>query len=98
MAIYIQSKSSIFRRFFEPVFSVFHQSQNQYNCPELTDLDYLEMGIQRCVSESETGRDFLQRHGDHGRKNIRVDHHFRSEEHTSELQSRRNLECRLLLE
>lgn len=78
MAIYTQSKSSIFRRFFEPVFSVFHKSQNQYNCSELTDLDYLEMGIQRCVSESETGRDFLQRHGDHGRKNIRVDHHFKA--------------------
>ncbi len=78
MAIYTQSNSSIFRRFFEPVFSVFHKSQNQYNCSELTDLDYLEMGIQRCVSESETGRDFLQRHGDHGRKNVTVSHHFKS--------------------
>ncbi|MFT4692868.1 MAG: hypothetical protein ACI9OD_005108 [Limisphaerales bacterium] len=52
----------------------------------MTDLDYLEMGVPRCVSESKTGRDFLQRHGDQGRKCIHVGHHFKA------LQSNRRLE------
>jgi IS4 transposase len=78
MAIYQQSHSSVFKRFFEPVLSVYHNSLKQYDCPELTDQDYLEMGILRCLSESNTGRDFLQRHGDHGRKNITVGLNFKA--------------------
>src|SRR2546430_13350950 len=37
-------------------------------------------------------------HGASGRRDHRSSHHWRSEEHTSELQSQSNLECRLLLE
>src|SRR5690606_25804035 len=33
-----------------------------------------------------------------GQLNYQIEHHLRSEEHTSELQSRENLVCRLLLE
>jgi hypothetical protein len=31
------------------------------------------MGVSRCLSDSRTGRDFLQRHGDNGRKDVAVD-------------------------
>src|SRR5437899_7794991 len=37
-------------------------------------------------------------HGDEPLRRVAVDHHGRSEEHTSELQSLRHLVCRLLLE
>ena len=43
------------------------------------------MGIKRCVSASVTGRDFLQHHGDNGRKEVSVDLHFKA------LQSERRL-------
>jgi hypothetical protein len=86
MGHYKQSQSTIFNRFFQPVISAYPHSHRQYDCSELTDLDYLEMGVPRCVSESKTGRDFLQRHGDQGRKCIHVGHHFKA------LQSNRRLE------
>src|SRR3989442_8297262 len=43
--------------------------------------------------------DEQRQHGKQSRKrNAKARHHFRSEEHTSELQSRPHLVCRLLLE
>ena len=48
-------------------------------------LDFIEMGIKRCVSASVTGRDFLQHRGDNGRKEVSVDLHFKG------LQSERRL-------
>src|SRR5437660_4173242 len=45
---------------------------------------------------SEAGAVGFERHG--GRRAVRGQRHARSEEHTSELQSRGHLVCRLLLE
>jgi hypothetical protein len=86
MAIYNHSSSPVFARFFEPVLHAYPQSSKAYDCIQLTDLDFLEMGIQRCLSDSKTGRDFVQRHGDHGRKEISVDLFFKA------LKSSRRLE------
>ena len=36
------------------------------------------MGVLRCLSNSQTGRDFLQRHGDHERTDIDIDLFFKS--------------------
>lgn len=77
MPLYIPSDSAVFTQLFKPVVASFPDSKRQYDCPELTDLDFLEMGISRSLSESRTGRDFLQRHGDHGRKQISVDLFFK---------------------
>src|SRR5437868_12437394 len=46
--------------------------------------------ISLCISSPQEGRLALE--------SLDVDEHFRSEEHTSELQSRFDLVCRLLLE
>lgn len=78
MAIYTPSSSPVFTQFFSPIVAAFPQSKRQYDCTDLTDLDFLEMGISRCLSDSRTGRDFVQRHGDHGRKQITVDLFFKA--------------------
>ena len=70
MALYNSPTSPLFQRFFQPVVDAYSRSEKAYDCQELTDLDFLEMGINRCVSAASTGRDFLQHHGDHGRKEV----------------------------
>jgi hypothetical protein len=77
MPTYIPPVSAVFAQLFGPVVASFSDSKRQYDCCELTDLDFLEMGISRSLSESRTGRDFIQRHGDHGRKQISVDLFFK---------------------
>lgn len=78
MAIYIHSSSPVFQHLFSPVTEVYHDSERQYDCNTITDLDFLEMGVARCLSESTTGRDFIQRHGDHDRLDVKVDHFFKA--------------------
>jgi len=78
MALYKPSASSVFQRFFAPVIDVYPASGKQYNCKTISDLDFLEMGILRSLTESKTGRDFIQRHGDHDRLNVDTDHFFKA--------------------
>jgi len=68
----------VFQRLFSPVVDVYPISERQYDCKTLSDLDFLEMGVIRCISDSQTGRDFIQRHGDHDRLEIDVDLLFKS--------------------
>lgn len=78
MALYKPSLSSVFKKFFAPVVEAYPDSEKQYDCTSLTDLDFLEMGIMRCLSESETGRDLIQRQADHDRLDVDVGHFFKS--------------------
>ena len=75
---YTYSNSSVSNELFKPILEFYPQSARQYDCPKLTDLGFLEMGVMRCLSDSQTGRDFLQRHADNGRKEVSVDHFFTS--------------------
>ena len=76
MGIYKPSNSQVFQQFFNPVTDVYSASEKQYNCKTITDLDFIEMGVLRCLTESRTGRDFIQRQGDHGRADVDTDHFF----------------------
>jgi len=78
MATYKPSNSVVFQQFFSPVIDVYSASKNQYDCTAITDLDYLEMGVLRCLSASKTGRDFIQHHGDHDRADVDVNHFFKA--------------------
>ena len=78
MACYIPSNSPVFQQFFSPVVDCYLNSHKQYDCQALTDLDFIEMGTVRSLSDSDTGRDFVQRHADHGRLNIGLDLFFKS--------------------
>lgn len=78
MHSYEQSSSPVFTRFFEPAADAYVRSARAYDCHVLPDLDFLEMGLCRVTGDARTGRDFLQRHGDHGRADISVDHFFKA--------------------
>lgn len=75
---YQQSTSNVFTRLFNPVAAAYPQSDKTYARRELPDLDFIEMGMLRCLSPATSGRDFLQHHGDQGRKGIGADHFFKS--------------------
>jgi hypothetical protein len=85
MPSYIPSTSPVFTRFVAPLIAAYKLSERQYNCTELTDLDFLEMGVVRVLSDSKTGRDFVQRHADHGRKEVSVDLFFKAMKSTRRL-------------
>ncbi|MDB4673604.1 hypothetical protein OAF27_02205 [Verrucomicrobiales bacterium] len=78
MATYLPSSSSVFSTLFSPVRAAYPGSQKRYNCTSLGDLDFIEAGLLRTLSSAKTGRDFLQHHGDAGRKDITVDHFFKA--------------------
>jgi len=71
-------KSPVFDRLFQPALDAFAVSETRYLCHRIPDEDYLAAGILRCLSDSRTGRDFLQRHGDLGGLDISVDHFFKA--------------------
>lgn len=78
MATYQRPTSPVLSILLEPLFDVHAGSARRYACTELCDLDFLEAGVLRCVSASQSGRDFLQHHGDHGRRDIDVDLFFKA--------------------
>jgi hypothetical protein len=45
-------------------------------CPELSDFDFLRLGVQRVLSQAKSGRDFLQTHAAGGGSPITVSHFF----------------------
>jgi hypothetical protein len=70
MATYQTPSSPVLERFIAPLADAYSGSQRKYDCTELGDLDFLETGVSRCLSAVTSGRDFLQQHGDSGRKDI----------------------------
>jgi len=78
MAQYQRSASPVFARLFAPAAEAYLTSERPYDCGQLTDLDFIEMGALRALTDSRTGRDFVQRHGDHGRKQVSVDLFFKA--------------------
>ena len=70
MASYITPSSPVIARLLEPLSDAYSGSHKKYDCTELGDLDFFEAGISRCISNVASGRDFLQQHGDNGRREI----------------------------
>jgi hypothetical protein len=91
MTSYLPSESAVFSRLFDPVVSAYADSKKQYRCIELPDLDFLEMGVSRCLSDSRTGRDFIQRHGDNGRTEVSVSLFFKSLSSARRLENARSI-------
>lgn len=50
--------------FLKPILDLFPQSASQYLCHDISDLDYLKLGIDRCLSQVKSGHDFIQKLGD----------------------------------
>ncbi len=49
--------------FFLPLLGLAAQSPNHHPCPEFSDEDFLHLGVQRVLEQSESGRGFLQEQG-----------------------------------
>jgi hypothetical protein len=52
--------ASLPARFFTPAFDLLGGCLNLRHCPELSDSDWLRIGVQRCLSPQSSGRGFLQ--------------------------------------
>ena len=54
------STSSFAQSFFAPLFELLLHADNQRVCPELTDQDWLRLGVRRAIEGRPSGRAFLQ--------------------------------------
>ncbi len=68
--------SPVHQRLFAPLLAMYPQSQSQYVCREIPDLEFLQMGVLRLLSPSKSGRDFLQLYGDCSGSDIEVSLYF----------------------
>lgn len=55
--------TTVNQAFFEPLQGLTALSPASQFCPEFSDDDYLKLGVQRVLENSESGRAFLQEHG-----------------------------------
>lgn len=60
MATSEHHKDTINSLFFKPVIESYPLSDSPFDCAELSDLDFLKMGVSRCMSTAVSGHDFLQ--------------------------------------
>ena len=63
-------------QFFKPLFELYPLSDFQRDCPGLSDLEYLQMGVERCVSSAKSGNDFLQTYRKADGSRVGVSHFF----------------------
>jgi len=61
-------KMPVFQKLISPLQELLRNNHYSRSCPILTDLDWIETGVHRVISESTTGRGFLQKLGYMGRK------------------------------
>lgn len=78
MAYHTPPTSPVISRLIAPLADAYSGSHRKYDCAELGDLDFLETGVSRCLSAVVSGRDFLQQHADHGRRDIGTDLFFKA--------------------
>lgn len=75
MTIY-NHKNTLTDKFFTPLAELYPLSDHQRDCPEITDLQYLQMGVERCVSSARSGNEFLQDYRKEDGKKVGVSHFF----------------------
>ena len=57
------SYPTVYNELLQPAISLVLECDSYRSCPELSDSDWVSMGIQRALHECATGRAFLQTHG-----------------------------------
>jgi hypothetical protein len=76
MLLSSSSTDTVGTRFFQPLADLWPRLQSTRLCPELSDFDFLRLGVQRVLSQAKSGRDFLQTHAAGGGSPITVSHFF----------------------
>jgi len=72
----ISSQKSLSDIFFQPLAECYSLSDFQYLCHELSDLDSLKLGVERCISSAKSGNDFLQTYHKDDGSQVSVSHFF----------------------
>ena len=71
--------------FFKPLTECYPLSDAQHLCHELSDLDYLKLGVERCMSSAKSGNDFLQTYRKDDGTQVSVSHFFETLKSTRRL-------------
>ena len=71
-----EHKNTINQRFFSPLNEVYFRSDLQYDCPVISDIDYLIMGVTRCIESEQSGNGFLQNYSKENGEKVEVGHFF----------------------
>jgi IS4 transposase len=74
------------RILFSDIPALYSQSQRKYNCAGISDINFCQLGVLRCLSSSLTGQEFIQYHADQNVADIDPSHFFKA------LKSARRLE------
>jgi len=72
-------------RFFGDIIQLYPRSSRLYRCTDISDIQYSQIGVLRCLSSSTTGQEFLQFHADQGLANITPSHFFKALKSTRRL-------------
>ena len=73
---YTQHETTLNSLFYKPLSDVYATSCHQRQCPEISDFDFLTMGVERCLSQAKSGHDFLQNYRKEDGKKVAVGHFF----------------------
>jgi len=73
-----RKNTTLSESFFAPISSVYPQSDKQYDCATISDLDYAKLGTLRCLSSATTGNEFIQEHGLDSNEFYEVSHFFKA--------------------
>jgi IS4 transposase len=86
MASKQQLNTEFSRVFFADMVGLYPRSERQYDCTGISDINYCQLGVLRCLSSSVSGQEFLQYHADQNVADIEPSHFFKA------LKSARRLE------
>ncbi len=78
MANYINHKSTLYSRFFKPLFDAFPDAAHSRKCQAIPDQVWIECGVRRCLEFFKSGRHFLQYASDTLGLDIRMQTFFES--------------------
>jgi len=73
----ISDQKQLIDRFIDPLHNALDTCKHQRSCPGLSDLQWLQMGVERSLKECKTGRGFLQDWAmAHSENSVGVSHFF----------------------
>ena len=76
MASHFCPETSIHSVFFNSLVELYPLSGSPFDCPKISDLDFLKMGVSRCMSTAVSGHDFLQTYRTDAQEKVRVSNFF----------------------
>ncbi len=78
MAKHQRLKTDMSDRFFKDIFELYPVSEHRYKCTSISDVNFCQLGVLRCLGSSVTGQEFLQHHADEVVADIDPGHFFKA--------------------